>query len=136
MNRGPAPGRRAAVDFVAKAEAAWGGALPDWVRELATLANASSQRAAAEKIGYSQAVLSHVFNAAYTGDLKRVEEKVRGALMGLSVQCPILGEIGRDRCLDEQKMTRSATSSIRSKLYRACRNGCPHSRLVREGEPC
>lgn len=136
MKRGPMPGHRGRNDFIAKAQGAWGDTAPDWVIELATLANATSQKAAADKIGYSQAVLSHVFNAAYTGDLKRVEEKVRGALMGLSVACPILGEIGRDRCLDEQKMPRSATSSIRSKLFRACRGGCPHSRLVREGDSC
>jgi hypothetical protein len=133
MNRGPKAGSNSGHDFLAKARAAWGELLPDWVQELALLAGQTSQRLAAERIGYSQAVVSHVFTNSYTGDLKRVEEKVRGALMGLVVQCPILGEVGRDRCLDEQKMPRSATSSIRSKLYRACRNGCPHSRLIGEG---
>jgi hypothetical protein len=132
MNRGPHPGARAPVDFLAKAQGAWGAALPDWVRELAEEAMRNSATAVARRIGYSPAVISHVLAATYPGDLARVEAKVRGALMGATVVCPVLGEIGRDRCLDEQKMPFSAASSIRSKLYRACRSGCPHSRLGRE----
>lgn len=133
MKRGPAAGAKTKVDFAAKALAAYGDALPDWVEELAAEATATSLKAAAKKIGYSDAVLSHVFSGSYSGDLARVEEKVRGALMGVTVMCPVLGEIGRDHCLDQQKMPFSATSSIRSKLYRACRSGCPHSRLKKEG---
>lgn len=133
MKRGPATGAKTKVDFTAKALAAYGDALPDWVEELAAQATATSLKAAAKRIGYSDAVLSHVFSGSYSGDLARVEEKVRGALMGVTVMCPVLGEIGRDHCLDQQKMPFSATSSIRSKLYRACRSGCPHSRIKKEG---
>lgn len=129
MKRGPKPGLKTKTDFVAKARAAYGDALPDWVEELAVEATNTSAVTAAAKIGYSASLLSHVFSNKYTGDITRVEAKVRGALMGATVMCPILGEIGRDRCLDEQKMPRSATSSLRSKLYRACRSGCPHSRI-------
>lgn len=131
MKRGPASGAKTKVDFVEKARAAYGD-VPDWVEELAAEATATSLKAAAKRIGYSDAVLSHVFSGSYSGDLARVEEKVRGALMGVTVMCPVLGEIGRDHCLDQQKMPFSATSSIRSKLYRACRSGCPHSR-IKEG---
>jgi hypothetical protein len=129
MKRGPAAGAKTKTDFVAKARAAYGDTLPDWVEELAIEASNTSAVTAAKKIGYSGSLLSHVFSNTYTGDIARVEAKVRGALMGATVICPILGEIGRDRCLDEQKMPRSATSSLRSKLYRACRSGCPHSRI-------
>jgi hypothetical protein len=129
MKRGPAPGLKTKTDFVAKARAAYGDALPDWVEELAVEATNTSQVLAAKKIGYSSSLLSHVFAATYSGDIGRVEAKVRGALMGATVICPILGEIGRNVCLDEQKKPRSATSSVRSKLYRACRSGCPHSRI-------
>lgn len=129
MKRGPKPGLKTKTDFVAKVRVAYGDALPDWVEELAVEATNTSAVTAAAKIGYSASLLSHVFSNNYSGDITRVEEKVRGALMGATVMCPILGEIGRDRCLDEQKMPRSATSSLRSKLYRACRSGCPHSRI-------
>lgn len=130
MRRAQAPGT-GKVDFVAKAKAAWGDALPDWVEELARLAAAHSVKHAAERIGYSMAVVSNVVANKYAGDLVRVAEKVRGALMGMTVDCPVVGEIGRDRCLDEQRMPFSAASSVRAKLYRACRNGCPHSRTGR-----
>lgn len=124
--------KRKKVDFVAKAEAAWGAELPDWVRELAREATRTTATAAAKRLGYCLAVLSHVFARNYRGDISRVEAKVRGALMNETVVCPILGEIGRDHCLDQQKMGRTGASSIRAKLYRACRNGCPHSRFTTE----
>lgn len=133
--RGPAPGARTKSDFVAKAKAAWGPALPDWIEELAAEASRTSAVSAAKRIGYSPAVLSHVFAKAYPGDIARVEAKVRGALMGAVVVCPILGEIGRDVCLDEQKKPNTGASSIRSKLYRACRSGCAHSRLAHASTP-
>lgn len=122
------------VDFLAKAEASWGTAMPLWVGELARQAMRTTQAATAKKIGYSSAVLSHVFANNYPGDMTAVETKVRGALMGETVICPIVGEIGRDRCINEQAMPNTGASSIRSKLFRACRNGCPHSRLKQEGQ--
>jgi hypothetical protein len=137
MKRGPKVGLKTERDFVAKAKEAWGSALPDWVHELAVFASQTSQRTAAERIGYSAAVVSHVFANSYNnGDLGRVEEKVRGALMGLTVVCPVYGDIGRDRCLDIQKQPFAATSSVRARVYWACRKGCPHSRITQEGGGC
>jgi hypothetical protein len=129
--RGPRAGQPSGVDYIAKARAAWGDALPDWVEELATYASAWSGTLAAQKIGYSPAVVTHVIANSYKGDLSAVEGKVRGALMGEEVICPVLGAIGRNVCLDEQAKPGHATSSIRSKVYRACRAGCVHSRLKR-----
>jgi hypothetical protein len=118
------------VDFVAKARACWGSSAPDWVLILAELARDKTLSSAAARVAYSPATVSYVISNKYRGDLSLVEAKVRGALMGMTVDCPILGEIGRHRCLDEQKMGNNASSSIRSKLYRACRSGCPHSRVT------
>jgi hypothetical protein len=120
-------------DFVASARAAWGDALPIWVTVLADMATRSSLTKTARRIGYSAALVSNVIANKYPAGTDRIEAKVRGALMNETVICPILGEIGRDHCLDEQGMTNRATSSIRSKLYRACRSGCPHSRIKAEG---
>jgi hypothetical protein len=129
----PRIGKKSQTDFVAKARAAWGDALPDWVLALAEEVNATMGRTAAKRIGLSPALVSYVISNNYPGDMERVEQKVRGALMGLVVACPVLGEIGRDRCLDEQKKNFAGTSSIRARLFKACRGGCPHSRItVRE----
>lgn len=119
------------VDFLAKAREAW-GAPPDWVVELAQECNRTTAARTAKRIGYSSAVISHVLAHRYPGDIDRVAAKVRGALMGETVMCPIVGEIGRDRCLNEQRMDNTGASSIRAKLYRACRGCCPHSRLTHE----
>jgi hypothetical protein len=130
MKRGPASGRTR-TDFVARARDSW-GEVPDHILVLAEEATRTSAAAAAARIGYSAAVISDVIGNKYRGDMARVAESIRGALMGAVVACPVLGEIGRDRCLQEQKRPYSPTSSLRARLYRACRSGCPHARHMGE----
>jgi len=122
------------IDYLANARKGWGDTLPDWIEVLAREANRTTQSLAARRIGYSGGLLSAVFANKYQGNMATVEARARGALMGLTVVCPVVGEIGRDRCLDEQKMGNTGASSIRARLYRACRNGCPHSRITTEAE--
>lgn len=124
--------KKVRTDFLKKARAAWGDAIPDWVVALAEEATRTTAVNAARRIGYSGGLLTGVFGKKYNGDMGRVEAKVRGALMSAVVTCPVVGEIGLDRCLDEQKMGHTGASSIRAKLYRACRGGCPHSRIATE----
>ena len=125
MIRGPRPGSTvASIDYVAKAQDAWGGA-PDWVIALAEEANRTGAAAAARRLDYSASVVSQILSASYRGDLKRAEEIVRGALMGSTVMCPVLDEIGRDRCRREQTAPFVATNSTRARLRRACRT-CPN----------
>lgn len=131
MNRGPAPGRTR-TDFVARARDAWGGDIPDYVLIVAEEANRSSISAVAKRVGYSAAVISEVIGNKYRGDMDRVVGTIRGALMGVTVSCPVLGDVGRNRCLDEQRRPYSPTSSLRARLYRACRGGCPHARHTGE----
>lgn len=124
MRRGPAPGTVAInrADALAKAEASWGTALPEEVRALAIACRADTARAVAKRLGYSDAVVSHVLANRYPGDIDRVFAAIRGALMGEKVLCPILDEIGRDRCLTEQKRPFAATNSIRARLFLACQS--------------
>lgn len=126
------------VDFLAKAKLAWGADLPDWVEELAKEVNRKSQRLAGARIGYTGGLVSAVIARKYRGDMARVEAKVRGALMGATVECPVLGVIGRHRCLDEQKMPNTGASPQRGRLYRKCRgigtDICPHSRHRTEAD--
>lgn len=113
--------------FAEKAEAAW-SPVPDWVSELAALADANGLKVAGERIGYTGSLVSGVLNNKYRGDLAGVEQRVRGALMGLMVECPVLGEIDRSRCLQEQQEPFRATSAYRAQLFHACRTGCPNAR--------
>jgi len=99
------------------------------VLTLAKACDATSQARAAKEIRYSPALVSTVLNRRYTGDLTRVEAAVRGAFMAERVACPVLGEIPTQRCLEEQRRPFMNTNHERIRLYRACRSGCPHSRL-------
>lgn len=119
--------------FVEKARKAWGNPPPDWIQALAEEADRVTATRVAKNIGYSAAVLSHVFAGKYPGDMGAVEQKVRGALLGATVTCPVYAEIGRDQCLDLQKVTPPFSSEASGRCYRSCRGmgapKCPHSRL-------
>lgn len=127
MNRGPAKGSRpAGLSFAEKVCAAYGD--PDgWLLELARLADAEGLGGAEKRIGYSRSAISTVLSGKYGGDMERVAQMVRGALMSETVDCPVLGEIGRDRCATEQKEPFRATSAFRAQLYHACKV-CPNRR--------
>lgn len=123
-------------DFVAAAEAAWSAAPPAWVTVLAERATAEGLAAAGRRCGYSAATLSYVLANKYRGDLSRVEQAVAGAFMNARVMCPIVGEIGRDRCLNEQKRDDVGVSAARTRLYHKCRGigtpRCKHSLIGKE----
>jgi len=132
MKPGPQSGTGAARNgdsrtFAEKAAEAW-GVVPDWIVELAAMADTSGLKGAAKAIGYTGGLVSGVLNNKYAGDVGAVEQRVRGALMGVVVDCPVLGEIGRDHCLQEQQTPFRATSAHRAQLFHACRNGCPNAR--------
>lgn len=124
------------IDNLEKARAAWGEPLPDWIIALAEACNATTQSAVGKRIGYSGSTVSQVLSDTYrNGDMVRIESVVRGALMAETVHCPILQDIGRDICLGWQKRPFSTANSNAVRMYQACRNGCPHSRLTPKGDP-
>lgn len=96
---------------------------PDWLTVLREhSAPKGGQARTAERIGYSPAVVSQVLKGTYKGDLKAVQTKVEGALMGLTVECPVVGELPRNRCLEYQQRPFAATNNLRVQLSRACPN--------------
>lgn len=114
---------------VETARQSWGDGAPDWVLALAEYCDAKlSQRAAGALIGYSAATVNQILHAGYAGDVAKVEDKVRGALLGETVACPVLGPISKDRCRDHQEAPFAATSAVRVRLYRTCHGGCPHAK--------
>lgn len=114
-----------------KAAVAWNGAAPDWVGVLADEASRTSMGEAAKRIGYSTGVVSAVIANKYKGDLSSVEARVRGALLSEEVECPVMGDVRKDRCADEQKKNFTGTSALRTRIFNACRSGCIHSRLTK-----
>lgn len=121
------------MSAVATARAAWGGALPDWLRVLAEQCDhVGSQAQVARRIGYSASTVNQVLAAKYRGDLRKVAAAVEGAFLAATVECPVLGQIATDKCLAHQRRPMAGTNPQRVRLWRACRGGCPHSRI---GQP-
>lgn len=100
---------------------------PDWLAVLREACKSQTQQAIADAIGYSGAVVSQVLRGTYKGDLRAVQQKVEGALMGLTVECPVVGELPRNRCLDYQRQPFASTNHLRVRFSRAC-PGCPNRR--------
>lgn len=121
------------MSALAKIAATW-PVQPDWLVALAEACDEQNQAAAAKRIGYSAATVSFVLNGRYTGDLTAVEAAVRDALMRGTVSCPVLGEIPGEDCRKHQATRYSASNPQRIAVFRACRNGCPHSRIAIPGE--
>lgn len=99
----------------------------DWLAVLMAECKSSSQASIARRLNVSGSVISSVLKGHYQGDLKRIEELVRGEFMGAVVQCPILGEITSRACQDWQARPFGATNPTRVQVFRACRNGCPNA---------
>lgn len=125
-------------DFVAAVRAndtAWPDGPPDWIVALAEACTAARQSTVADQLGVSPSLLSAVLAGSYEakgGNTANIEARVRGALMGATVMCPVLDEIGRDRCRTEQTRPFSASNSTRARLRRACRT-CPHNLSAGDG---
>ncbi|CAH0528287.1 hypothetical protein CTH30272_01962 [Allocatenococcus thiocycli] len=89
----------------------------------------SSQRQVAKELGVSPAQISLALKGKYAGDIERLEQLVLGRYMKQVVNCPVLGEISIDKCIWHQEREFAATNPQRVMLYKACRSGCPHSKL-------
>ena len=98
-----------------------------WLDALREYRDTHGGKKAAETIGYSSGVVSQVLSGKYPGDLLAVRQKVEGALMGLSVACPVIGDLPRNRCLDYQRQGFGATNPMRVRLAHACPT-CPNRR--------
>lgn len=118
---------------LAIAEAAWGEAIPDWVRVMAQACARSSQADVATALGRSGGAISQVLNNKYGADTARIEERVRGLYLDGKVACPALGEIPTIRCQDWRDLSRTpvAGSPLRGRMYRAC-GKCPRNRKEAE----
>ncbi len=112
-----------------RANDGWGATTPDWISALAQECDRTSQRRAAERIGYSAAAVNQILSRTYKAGLTAVEAAVRGRLMGETVKCPVLGVIASGACMDWQARPFGAGNRRRLEMYQACRNGCPHSRI-------
>lgn len=110
---------------LAKARRAWGDAMPDWVLVFAEECDRTSVRATCDRLRYSPSVGSQILSKTYQGRFDKVEAAVRGAFLGSTVKCPVLGDLALDKCLYHQGRKFASTNPTRVKLSRTCPT-CPH----------
>lgn len=120
------------ITNVAKARRCWGKVAPEWVIVLAEVCDRIGQSACAKKLKRSSTIISQAISNTYPSPLTELEQRVRGELMNESVACPVLGEITKRRCCDEQQKNADAPrNAMRVELRRTCPR-CPN-RLLKEG---
>ncbi len=99
--------------------------MSEWIDVLRQECEKTSQAAVARRLGVSGALVNQVLKGSYKGNVCRVEELVRGTFMQETVCCPVMGEVSKRRCLDEQTRPFAPTNPQRVQLYRTCRE-CNH----------
>lgn len=110
------------------AREAWGDGIPDWILVVAGKCSEMTQRQVAERIGYSAGMVSQLLRNRYKGNLSAIEDAVRGAWMGSTVTCPVMGVIPTDTCQDWMRKARQfvPSSNNRVRMFRACAK-CPRN---------
>jgi hypothetical protein len=101
--------------------------LPQDVIDLVTEASKRMTGAdLADKLGVSTSAVSQAKHNKFQGNVDRFVARVRGALMGSSVTCPVLGEINTKVCLDQQNRQAVFSNPQRVALAKACKT-CPNA---------
>lgn len=118
---------------LAMARRAWGAAMPDWIAALARECDATSQARAGRHLGISGSTVNTVLQNKYPASTERIAQMVRGKLMAATVECPVLGELPTDLCVEWQEKAGKFfdTGQLRRRMYAACR-ACPRSRFARK----
>lgn len=88
----------------------------------AAVKRAGSQTKVAAELGASGAVVSQLLRDAYPGDVPTYASRIRGLYMAETVQCPVMGTLGRNHCLDYQARPLAFTNPQRAALFQACKS--------------
>lgn len=87
----------------------------------------NSQTKVAEELGVSTAVVSTLLKDKYLGNVEGMEQRIRGQYMAETVLCPVMGNLSKRNCLDNQALPMAFTNPVRAALGRACKT-CPLSK--------
>jgi len=100
----------------------------EWLQVLDQECKRTSQQQVADRLGkgISATLINQALKGIYPSQkgLDRLQEKVEGAYMGKTINCPVLDEITRDICIEKQEQPFAATNAQRVKLFRTCKT-CP-----------
>ncbi len=98
-----------------------------WIEALKLACATNSQAIVGAKIGMSPAVVNQVLKGCYNGNMLNVQRRVEGALLGVTVDCPVIGDLLLNRCMENQIRPFAATNPLRVQLHRACKT-CPENK--------
>lgn len=87
----------------------------------------NSQTKVADELGVSTAVVSTLLKDKYPGNVDSMEQRIRGQYMAETVRCPVMGDLSKRHCLDNQALPMAFTNPVRAALGRACKT-CPLSK--------
>lgn len=74
----------------------------------------------ARKIGRSKSAVCHVLRGTYKGNPDNIIALVERAFSVEAIECPVLGNIPLNRCIEEQGKPFAVTNRIRVALARTC----------------
>lgn len=103
-----------------RAQAAWGDAMPAWVRLLATTCDMSNQRSASDRLNLSSGTISKVVNRKYPGSYEEMERKVRATFGGEDVNCPLFGPIPLTSCMRARRRKGPPRNQLHHQYAAAC----------------
>lgn len=95
---------------------------PDAMKLLREKCAEHGQASVARELGYNPSAINMVLKGSYPGSSDNILARVIEVYGGLSVVCPVLGEIPLSRCAEEKKRPFAATNQQRIELFRACKN--------------
>lgn len=98
-----------------------------WLDVLRAECAASTQSAVAKRLQVSSSMVNQALQGRYKGNLDRLKARVEGVFMGETVDCPVIGSLRRDRCIEYQGRKFAATNPLRVALSIACKS-CPNRR--------
>lgn len=110
------------------------GKRTEWIAALQVECEKTSQAKVAKALrqvdGFpSPTVINQVLHDTYPSDRgrERLQMLVEGRYMGVTLDCPVIGDIGLDVCAEWQALPFSAANSLRVEMFRACLK-CPNRR--------
>lgn len=108
-----------------------------WIQTLKDECEKSSQSKVAAMLRRSSGdnfpsptVINQIIKGKYPGRTDRLQALVEGVFMNVTVECPVMGSIPSDQCIEYQARKFAATNPTRVRLYQACRAGCQHSKIM------
>lgn len=93
---------------------------PDAMQMLRDKVKEHGQAEVARRLGISAAAISQILSGKYQAAPDAILGRVIEVFGGISIDCPVLGEIPLSQCADERKKPFAATSHQRVALWKAC----------------